>query len=316
MLNYIKVGVALFLAILILAFVPYTQTYETNINASFLDVAKEINNANNWKSWFIPYKTTYQNNSAKYNVTQNYINQTFSINANGQIMDGKFLGPTLLEIKFDNEVGKTYLLKPVFSKNDKSKLFEVTKTSVLNYCWLYLTNKNKNHNFGKNLNNYFNTPLLYYGFKIEKTGVVDTNFYILTETTLKQNTYNTAQQLREKLLAYAKKNNLGAYDFPFLILTPKTNNLVSVTSLLTAKVEKNNYFNKITYLKMPKNGNMLIGYYKGQYGNRNNLYNAMDKYVNKNGLTRVVNTYEKFLDKKLPKHDTSVVNMALHYPIY
>jgi effector-binding domain-containing protein len=231
-------------------------------------------------------------------------------------MEVTFLGATLLEITFDKDAKTTIFLKALFSKNDKSKVIQISKTSVLNYCWLYLTHKNPNYNIAQNLKNYFNTPMLFYGYKIVKTGVVDTDFVTLSKVVLKQKTYTTAFTLQQSLFDYAKKNDLKCLDYPFLIIYPKTADSAIVTSMLTIIDKKIGYNTQVNYLPMPKNGKMLIGYFKGEYRKRSLLYNAMEKYIARNGTIMVANSFEKFLNKKLPKNDSSVVDMALYYPIY
>lgn len=316
MISYFKISIAVVVAIVILAFVPHTQTYQTNVNASFLDIANQINYANNWKNWYMPFKKSFNTESTKYKINQNYEERKFSITADGKLIDVTFLSATLLEIKSDNDASTSVLLKAVFIKNDKCKLVQITKTSLLNYWWLSFTSKNTTANYAKSLKDYFETPILYYGFKIIKTGVDDTNFVTITKTALKKHTFKIADSLQKVLQAYANKNNFKFSEYPFLMINNKTTDSVMVTNMLVILDKRIDYNNEVNYLKMPKQGNMLIGYYKGKYRNRGLIYNSMDKYIEKNGLTRVVNTFEKFLDKKLPKNDSSVVDMALYYPIY
>ncbi len=316
MKNYLKVAIVICFAILISAFIPYTQTYQTNINASFLDVVNEINHPNNWKNWYIPFKKSFEHDSTKYKITRNIIENKFSISNDGKITEVNLFGPTLLVINFSNDAYTTVVLKVRLSKSDTSTLIQKTKTTLLNYCWLSLTNKKYNYYFAQNFKNYFETPLLYYGFKIVKTGVVDTDFVTTNKATSKQNTYTTADSLQKVLIMYAKKNDLKYRDFPFLIINKKSADSVIVTNMLIITDKKVKYNTEVNYLPMPKQGNMLIGYFKGEYRKRGLLYNSMDKYIARNGLTRVVNTFEKFLDYKLPKNDSSKVDLALYYPIY
>ncbi len=314
--NYIKAGIGVLIIVLISAFIPYTQTYETNINASFLDVANQISNPNKWKNWYSPFNKAFKADSTKYQVSQNIKENKFAFTTNGIITQVSLFGPTLLVINFGNDANTTVVLKAMFSKYDKSKLIQKTKTTFLNYCWLSLTNKKSTYYFAQNLKNYFETPFLYYGFKIVKTGVLDTDFVTTNKATTKQKTYTTADSLQKILVSYAKKNNLKYRNFPFLILNNKSADSVNVTNMLVIIDKKIKLNTEVNYLQMPKKGNMLIGYYKGEYHKRGQLYNSMDKYIEKNGLRRVVSTFEKFLDYKLPKSDSSFVNMALYYPIY
>lgn len=314
--NYIKASAAVFAIVLISAFIPYTQTYETNINASILDVANQINNPIYWKNWYMPFKRAYESDSTKYQITQNIKESKFEFAVEGKITNVKLFGPTLLVINANKDENTNVVLKALFTKNDKVKLVQHLKTSLLNYWWLSLTNKKTAYNFAQNLKKYYDTPSLYYGFKIVKTGVVDTDFVTVSKTVLKTNKYTTANSLQKKLFSYAKKNNLICRNFPFLLFNTVSSDSVLVTSMLAIIDKKVKFNTEVTYFQMPKNGNMLIGYFKGEYRNRGQLYNAMDKYISRNGLTRVVNTFEKFLNNKLPTNDSSKVNLALYYPIY
>ncbi|TAH00408.1 MAG: hypothetical protein EAZ15_09225 [Sphingobacteriales bacterium] len=314
--NYIKASIGVLIIVLISAFIPYTKSYETNINISILDVANQINNPNNWKNWYLPFKKAFKNDSSKYQISENFKENKFAFTVNGELTHVNLFGPTLLVINLENDANTSVVLKAIFTKNDKVKVVQLLKTSFLNYCWLSLTNKKSTYNFAQNLKNYYDTPSLYYGFKIVKTGVADTDFVTTNKTVIKEKTFTVADSLQKTLFAYAKRNNLKCRNFPFLVITNVSSDSVIVTSMLVIIDKKVKLNSEVAYLQMPKNGNMLIGYYKGEYRKRGQIYSSMDKYVTRYGLTKVVSAFEKFLDNKLPKNDSSYVDMALYYPIY
>lgn len=315
MTNYIKAIVVLII-LLLMVFIPVTKTFETTIKASFLNIINEITYPQNWKNWYKPCTDAFNSDSTSYIIHQNFKNNTFTINSGKQLLAVKALSPTLIEIPSKSIFNTSYIFKIIYLNNGEVKVIEASKTSLLIYVWQYLNQTHTTNSFARNLKNYFEDPLIFYGFKIEKNNVVDTTFTSVIKTVLVKDFYKTTLQQHRQLLAYAKEKDLKYRDFPFIIVFKPNRDSVKVTNMLAIIDKKFNVYKYSSYLKMPANGKMLIGYYKGIYKHRSRIYKAMDKYVSTNNQRNIFTPFEKFLNHKIPANDSSVVNMALYYPVY
>jgi effector-binding domain-containing protein len=67
--------------------------------------------------------------------------------------------------------------------------------------------------------------------------------------------------------------------------------------------------------KMPVNGRMLVGRFKGKFSDRTQLNAALERYILDKKLESIVTSYEKYYSSPLPVNELSEVEIEIYYPI-
>jgi effector-binding domain-containing protein len=159
-------------------------------------------------------------------------------------------------------------------------------------------------------------PSRFFGFPIEIRPVPDPLVITKRKRVLKSQQFICLRNLYDDLFQFARNNHLlsdsnttrlGAFN-------PAGNDSVDVMAGIPV-AEKTATANGISYLEMPKNGKMLVGYYEGPYNGIRNLYTAMLKYVMLRTLTHVAAPFEKYLTRPKNAEDSLHMKIELYVPI-
>ena len=154
------------------------------------------------------------------------------------------------------------------------------------------------------------TPNLYYGYLIEKRGVIDS--LVMTEKiiTLKKNQTSAIIKLYRDILEYASMNNFNVNASSPRMANYYEINKDSVQIMAGIPVDKKApEKSNISYLEMPSHGKMLVGHYEGDYAGLKKLYHAMDKYLIDKHLHTIASPYEKYLTN--PKSSDDSLHMKI-----
>jgi effector-binding domain-containing protein len=311
-----KYSIVFFIALIISYFIPIKTTKQASIKKPFFDVVTEINNATHWKKWYAPIKLSYQKHPNSYRCVEDYKNKKFTIFIQNKQYEVTKYSPGALKIKDNAFLNTTREVRIVFTKSNDAIIFETRVLSLLNYIITYFKANEPYNSIINNLKPFMETPSLYYGFEIKRVKVPDTNYLTLTQTVLLKNRYIAADSMYSRLKKYAIKNKLLAEFKPYWVQTAGQKDSVMVTALLVINKPLELYGSDISFFSMPSVGNILVAHYKGAYGKSKSVYDALQQYVNDNALSAVFTPFERYLNKRIPQNDNTMVDMEVFYPIY
>lgn len=311
-----KISIVCVTVLAISYFIPVQTTKNAVIKKTFYDVVSEINNPDNWKKWYSPIKSSYQKHPEKYRFVEDYKNKKFIIYTHNNQYEVTKYSPGYLKVQSNGLFKTNCEVRFTFTKDShKSIVFETHTISLLTYVLKFFKPDNQYDSVIKNLKPFMENPSLYYGFEIKRTHVPDTIYLTLSKTILAKNRYIATDSMYKILTKYALKNKLTRTFKPYLVQNTLGNDSLTITAMLvidTAIMPDS----KITSFTMPSGGNILVARYKGRYNASKTVYDALQKYVFDNTLSSVFTPFERYLDKRIPKNDSSIVDMEVFYPIY
>lgn len=310
-----KISILLVVMLVVSYFIPIQNTQKVNIKKPFYAVVTEINNPDSWRKWYAPIQSSYQKHPHNYRYTQDYKNKTSTIYTHNNTFVITKYSPGLITID-DNLLFKTQRgVNIAFTKTGDCVAMETCSTSLLGYLFNFFTPDNQKNHIIKALKKFMETPALYYGFEIKKTKVPDTLYIMLSKTVGIKHRFKVTDSLFKNLTQYAFKNKLTTVFKPYLVASCIGKDSVQLTTMLVIDKPDTQY-GKIKTFTMPSVGNILVTHYKGPYGDAKAVYEAMQKYVSDNNFSGVFTPFEKYLNKQIPKKDSSIVDMEVYYPIY
>jgi effector-binding domain-containing protein len=156
------------------------------------------------------------------------------------------------------------------------------------------------------------TVSLYYGYPIIKTKVVDTNIVVLKNLVKAENKFTAAAKMLDTLKRFVAANHLKQTQPLMAQFLPKANNSVQVNIGLPINA-KAKTTNNITYMIMPKNGNLYTAKFKGQFRDRDKVFNALHRYYNDHQIQLPLAPFEIYLNNQLPTNETSQVDIQLNF---
>ncbi|HEY4194826.1 MAG TPA: hypothetical protein VGM63_04780, partial [Mucilaginibacter sp.] len=164
------------------------------------------------------------------------------------------------------------------------------------------------------LKRYMENVNLYYGFTISKQKTPEKLLAVKQAGAIEKLKYEQSSIMLKELIAFINKNQLKiVYPLQYQVVPFKTDSLQILVGYPVDKQIKTP--DGIHYMSMP-GGNALVGLYKGRYGLRDKLYDAMHLYMQDNHINQLIKPYEKFPDNKLPGSDTAMVDMQVIVPCY
>ncbi len=302
----IVIAAALIAVILVFSFVPFNNKKEIVIKASLYDVAKQINDLNNWKNW----NTDLKNNGIK--ATGDFNSDQFATITPNYSYSLHHLNPlAVLLTRNDNGTATTSLIQ-ITSVNDsttnviwseKISVFELTKRNIIAH---YSRQVNLN-----NLKKIMEDVNYRYGFLIRIVPVKDT-LILTTETNTPDTSKNIVALLYQKLLSFIQLNKLAA-EKKYFYKTQLNNNKVAVG--IPVYKQLNNTDN-IKFLQLPSNGRLVEGNYSGKISDKQSIYNAIANFMMSKHLKQVAQPLEQYNVADTIIQPNSNVNIKIYYPVF
>ena len=189
-----------------------------------------------------------------------------------------------------------------------------TKRSAFRRIYLYFKQNNDTTDIGY-LKHYMESPETYYGFRIVKTTVTDSNVVVIKKLVPLAKKQLTINQSITSLKKFLQKNQLKQVQ-PVIadIRAPEHDSVRIMIGLPINKTATS--AGEVSFMHLPTHGHMLVGFYNGPYSGRKNLYAAMKQYVSDHHFSAPEDPYEKYLDNKIPATDTSTVRLQVNFPIF
>jgi len=308
--------VVLVLLLVVAHFIPSYNQKEILLLSPIMHPARELNSAAEWQRWNPivrkyclenPSACAISNNSVQSNFTIKAGQSNFVIAVHGASYD-------ITETSNGNSTSYNYTLVPSLH-NDSTGLIVTENTNLLSTL-LSLGNTNASI-YADSLKRFIENPSAFYGFLIRLSPVIDT-FVVSTHRVVPHNNaVATLKDLYKKLDSFIQANHLtmvrprighfepGGKDSLDVIVG------MPVDKFLPASFERNG----IAFMRMPPQGHMIVGYYKGEFGGRIKLYQAIDKYMNDKLWRPVMGAgYEEYLNNTVPDNDSSMVEMNICIP--
>lgn len=155
-----------------------------------------------------------------------------------------------------------------------------------------------------------------YGFLIKIVPVADTLILTTSTAVAKDSVISNTFALYHRLMNYCKQHSILPQKPYYYTSTATLNNnqvQLSVGAPVQKRTEKQTDF---AFLKLPANGHLVVGEYKGLYKNKQRLYAAMDEYVQDRRMKKVAQPLEQYMLKDTSFTDTSNISFRVFYPVF
>ena len=311
-----KKAVLLLLLLIVLAacFIPVTRQKTFSIKASFFNVYQQLEKPRNWDQWRSDLRPLWLSDSGKIsNATGpgSFKIIAGDINLNVQIQGYVFF------IAAHDKTGKheyTYTVFP--GKFSNATLITVTQTiSLLNY----LLNRYNSSLFSDthigDLKNFMENDDLYYGYKILKKRVTDTNIIVLRKSVLSKNKFTEAAKGLKELEQYLSVRHLTQTQPLIAQFFDKHNDSTQVNiGLPVDKKAPAKY--PVAFMQMPSTGYFYTVRFRGKFKDRLKAYAAVQRYFSDRLMPIPILPLETYLDNKLPANDSDIVNIRINFPTF
>lgn len=301
----------IFLLIIACGFIPFNYERNVGIDYTYLLVFKQLK-AGNWKKWQPQLAAVYTKDSTLIKVEQN--SNGFSIKAPGILVEGQTNdGFKYRLVKTINSEQSSYSYVAVPQSNSGKCSIIIGKKGNM-YNWLYEALTNKKTDFDA-LKSYMYDTKAFYGISIFSGKVIDSN--ILVQKKIVPVAAKNAEviKVQQELKDYIKLHNIRQ-EQPVMADIRNVSKDSALVMIGIPIVGRGKTDGKFIFMHLPRNGNMLSAYYKGLYGGRQKVYQALKNYLSDRSMSSPEVPYEKFLNNKIPASDTALVNMQINIPIF
>ncbi|WP_184545425.1 GyrI-like domain-containing protein [Mucilaginibacter sp. FT3.2] len=305
-----KKAIIAVIVLIVIGFIPFQQKSIVNIKAGYFDVCQQLLLAGNWIKWQPDI-----NNTPPQQVKTDNIHSGFLITIPNQVFKMVSGSANTFDINTTITGVNYHYLYTVVPRDIYNNGAVIITANTNLFKWLITKFKPNEKPDGliQNLKAFMENAKLYYGFTIKEKNVAETYMAVKKETILLAGKYPQIGKAFNDLNSFIAQKNIKATQ-P-ISGTYYLRGKDSIQMLIGISINKEiNSGNGIAIMRMPA-GKVVIGDYKGKYGERQKIYNAMEKYIQDNFLAKQVAPYERYLDNKLPAGDNDTVNMQVNYPV-
>jgi hypothetical protein len=312
---FVIIATILVLILVIAHFIPSYSQKEILVISPIMHPAQELNSPAEWQRWNPVVKKYCLKNPSACPLNNNRIQTSFVIQAGQNSFAVVARGVSYDITETNNGAAKLYNYTLVPSiHNDSTMLVVTVKTNMLSSFLSF--GKKDAFVYADSLKSFIETPSAYYGFPIQLSPVIDSNVITTHKVVLNKNPAGELKFLYKSLDSFIEVNHLKTVQPHIAHFQPKGNDSVDV--MVGVPVDRmpvnDNARNGISFMKMPVQGHIVIGYYKGKYKDRIYLYRSMDRYFNDKLLKPAAVNYEKYLNNNIPENDSSMVEINLCAP--
>ena len=303
-----KIVIVVILAVLIIAFgfIPFNSKRQVVIKSSLYDIAREINDLNNWKKWNIDLNDSIKINGSFDGDQSANISSTYAYTLH-------HLNPLAVSLTRNvNGLSATSLIEIASITDTTTAVIWSERTSLFG-----LTKGNKSTQYSpkidlENLKKMMEDPNRKYGFYIRIVPVKDT-LILTAETELVDNgSTHMVAYLYNLLESFIKENNL-----------PAEKNYFYTTQLSDSKIavgipvyKQTNNQNNIRFLQLPGKGRLVEGNYSGKIADKRSIYTAINNFMLDQHLKQVAQPLEQYnvADTIIQPNDN--VDLKIYYPVF
>lgn len=292
--------------VIVLSFISFNNARQIIIKAPLYDVAKQINDLNNWKKWYVDLQNDDVNVSGKFNTDQTLKTEFYTYTLH-------HITPVAILITKKKSVTTLSSSIELIPINDSTT--SVSWKERLNFFEMIKRSINTRHSRKTNLDNLkklMEDPNNKYGFFIKIVPVKD--ILILTaETKLIDNTStHTVAFLYNQLETFIKENNLRS-EKNYFYTTQLSDNKIAVGIPVYKQVKNTE---NIKFLQLPGNGRLVEGIYTGKVADKRSIYNAINSFMLDQHLKQVAQPLEQYNVADTVLNNNEDVNLKIYYPVF
>lgn len=294
--------------IIIFSLTPFKNRSEIVIKAQLYDVAKQINDLNNWKKWDADIS------NSKIKISGNYTTDQTAKFSYGKFYSLHHVNP--LAVLLTRNLGQTStasLITIIPFTNDSSTYVAWNETVTI--YKLIARSFSKNYSPQSNLNSlkhWLEDKNYRYGFFIKLVPVKDT-LILTAEAELTDSTStHIITHLYSSLDSFVKKNKLSA-ESKYFYKTILSSNKVAVGIPIYKQLTNSD---KLKFLQLPANGRLLEGAYQGKLADKQSIYKAFNSFMSDQHLKQVAQPFEQYTVSDTLLNANSQINIRIFYPVF
>jgi len=307
-----KITFAVLVLLIIAAFIPFHQHASISIRANYFEVSQQLISADNWKRWQPDVRNELANSKQDKLSADG---SAFLISIPGQSFKVESMSAnTFNVIRTQNHMEHQYCYTVVpEAANNRTSIVVDVKNNAGKWLLSKFDSSGNILDDLRSLKEFMENAKLYYGFNINEKTVDESYLAIKKETILTKDKYAEIAHAAKDVRDFIAQNNLQAQQSLAGAYYPKKTDSLQI--LIGIPVNKQvNSTGGITFMHMP-GGKWLVGDYKGKYSGRQQLYNAMEKYMQDHSLLKQIAPFERYLDNNPPASDDDIINMQVNYPV-
>ena len=295
----------LIILVIVFSFVPFNNKRQVIIKSSLYDVAKEINDLNNWKRWYADLNADSLKISGIFNSDQSATTSSYSYTLH------HFNPLSVSLIKKDKDSSSSVIeISPLTDSttkvtwSERITIFEIIKRTIKPQ---YSRQTNL-----ENLKKLMEDVNYKYGFFIKIVPVKDT--VILTaKTKLVDNTStHIVAYLYNFLQDFIQQHNLPA-EKNYFYKTVLSDSEIAVGIPVYKSL---NDTDNIKFLQLPANGRLVEGTYTGKLAGKQSIYTAIDNFMLDKHLKQVAQPFEQYNIGDTILQAKSNVNIKIYFPVF
>lgn len=169
----------------------------------------------------------------------------------------------------------------------------------------------------QNLKKYMEDTEQYYGYKIEKEQVVDTDFFFAKVSVKKADQQLATKNVFKLLTDFAQSKNVKLTGTRIMHIQDQGEDSVNIfASVGIASRYETSENSIVQYKVMPAGKALLVASYQGPYKNVTKVYDALEKFKANNHLTSMAMPFHKILTPNWDYNPESMVQLKVCYPVY
>ena len=278
-------------------------------------VALQFTKIQNWQYWHpvvkqISGSVTYQDINRKQKQIRLPDNDTYQI----QIVNPAAI---LIEKRDKNGMHSSSLSAgPYLDGNRTLVTYQENMTGFEKIGGLFSHGNGDESNLLENLKAFAEDDKRSYGFFIQTVLVSDTLILTTSITTMPDSTLKAVAVLYNRLVSYCKQNCLLIKNYYYTSTVVLANDEVQVSVGMPVPKQSDKKSPEFEFLRLPANGRLVVGKYKGRYKDKQQLYSAMNEYIQDKRMKKVAQPLEQYSVANAPYHDTNMISMQVYYPVF
>jgi len=299
--------VGLIILIIVFSFIPFNNKRQVVIESSLYDVAKEINDLNNWRKWNTDLKNDSVKISGSFNSDQSAnITSTYSYSLH-------HLNPLAVLLKRNNKGSLTSSLIEIAFVTDtttaviwseKITIFELVKRNMI-------THYSRQINLD-NLKKLMEDVNYKYGFFIKLIPVKDTLILTAKIKLIDSTSTHIITYLYNLLQNFIEQNNLPA-EKKYFYKTVLSDSEIAIGIPVYKTLNDSGDFK---FLQLPGNGRLVEGNYSGKLSEKRLIYNAINSFMLDQHLKQVAQPFEQYNVADTILQSGSNINIKIYYPVF
>ncbi len=299
--------------VLVSKFVTRVFTKNIKLNASLETTNESLGNLNKIIKWYPIYLDVDTSKLKISNTTPLTISTT-----NNTLQVHKKSGLEFVYLLNQNRTNTNYIYRISSDTTNYTSVLLQYESSI--WDKIFGTNKqNKNAIASlEKLKEFAEDNKNIYGYKIERSKVVDTLFLFTSKKILTNNKKIEIKKLYEKLITTATTNNLGYNNTRIFYenILEKGKSTIYCSIGINKTTATNSLPLECCIKKMPKYGNLIFAYYQGTFKEIGKAYQAVDKFKNDNHHVSMAIPFTKFLTEGILFDDNQVIQAEVYHPVF